>query len=183
MTAYKFNKNFSFNSLSVQTERQIKSAGTLMPWLMYNYYIVDDKTPLTGQNSSQKSNNFEALLSLSYFYTFVFKENFYVSAGAAAGAGMIFTKLFTRYPTEEVITQSNNAISRFEGAGALGYNGIRFFAGGQVIGSRESYGTKGTSAVTVHDRLIWQVFTGYRFNAPKFLKSAADKTAEKVPVF
>ena len=183
-TAYKFNNNFSFNALSVQTERQLKSAGTLMPVLSYNYYIVDDKTPLTGTNSSQKSNNFETLLSLSYFYTFVFKNNFYISGGAAAGAGMIFSKLLTRLPSGNLTTNSNHGISRFEGFGAAGYNAKRFFVGGQLMLSTESYNQKGESTtVIVNDRLTYQLFTGYRFNAPKFLKSSLDKAEKTVPLF
>ena len=183
-TAYKFNKNFSFNSLSVQTERQLRSTGTLMPVFSYNYYIVDNKVLLTGQNSSQKSNNFEGLLSLSYFYTFVFKENFYLSGGAAAGGGILFTKLLTRLPSGNITTNSNHGIWRFEGFGAAGYNSRRFFIGGQIQLSRESYDQKGKSTtVVVNDRIIYQLFTGYRFNAPKFLKSAVDKTEEKVPIF
>jgi hypothetical protein len=183
-TAYKFNSNFSFNALSVQTERQIKSAGTLMPVLSYNYYIVDDKTPLTGTITSQKSNNFETLLSLSYFYTFVFKNNFYLSGGAAAGAGMIFSKLFTRSSSASLTTNSHHGISRFEGFGAAGYDAKRFFVGGQIMLSTESYNQKGESTtVIVNDRLTYQLFTGYRFNAPKFLKSSLDKAEKTVPLF
>ncbi len=183
-TAYKFNKNYSFNAISVQTERQIKSAGTFMPVLSYNYYIIDDKVELTGTNSSQKSNNFEALITAAYFYTFVFRENFYVSAGAGAGGGILFTKLLTRTPSGNLTTNSNHPIWRLESGAGAGYNGKRFFAGGQLTGSRESYDQKGnTTTVVVNDRLFFQIFTGYRFNAPKFLKSSLDKAEEKIPVF
>ncbi len=183
-TAYKFNNNFSFNALSVQTQRQLKSAGTLMPVLSYNYYIVDNRIPLTGQNSSQKSNNFETLLTLSYFYTYVFREKFYIAGGAGAGAGLIFTKLLTRLPSGNITTNSNHPITRIEGMGGLGYNARRFFIGAQLVANQESYDQKGeTTTVIVNNRLIYQVFTGYRFNAPKFLKSSVDKAEEKVPVF
>jgi len=183
-TAYKFNKNFSFNALSSQTERQVKSAGTLMPALLYNYYIVDDKTSLTGTNSSQKSNNFETIISLSYFYSLVVKSNFYISGGAGAGAGMIFTKLLTRMPSGEVTTKQSHGISRFAVFGAAGYDAKRFFVGGQLMKSTKSYNQKGESTiVTVNDRLVYQLFTGYRFNAPKFLKSSLDKAEKSVPVF
>jgi Domain of unknown function (DUF4421) len=52
-TAYKFNKNFSFNAIGPQTERQLISAGSFVPAIAYNYYTINDKTALTGQNSSQ----------------------------------------------------------------------------------------------------------------------------------
>jgi Domain of unknown function (DUF4421) len=182
-TAYKFNKNFSFNSLSTQTERQLKNAGTLMPVLSYNYYIVNDKTVLTGQNSSQKSNNFEALLSLSYFYTLIIHKNFYLSPGVAAGGGMIYTKLLTRTPTGELITKSNSPVFRFEGFGALGYNAERLFIGAQFLISRESFKQQGTTALSVNNRLIYQVFTGYRFNSPRFLRKTVDHAEKKLPSF
>lgn len=177
-TAYKLNENFSFNALSTQTERQLKSAGTLMPALLYNYYIVDDKTKLTGQNSSQKSNNFELLLGAGYFYTYVFKKEFYISAGVLPAAGFITTKLLTRTPAGEETTHYTNAIFRADGACALGYNGKRFFAGTQLMISDEAYNQDKTISLIVSDRLTYQVFLGYRFNAPGFLKRSVNKAEQ-----
>lgn len=178
-TAYKLNKNFSFNALNVQTERQLKRAGTLMPFLSYRYYIVDDRTPLTGQAQSQKSNNFETVISLAYYYTFVARQKFYASAGLAPGAGIIFSKLVTRSTTESITTRYNNPIYRVEGGIALGYNSERFFAGAQLTASSAVYSRKKVVNIIENERASYQLFVGYRFGAPGFLKRILDQAEEK----
>lgn len=178
-TAYKFNQKFSFNALSAQTERQLKSAGTFMPQFSYNYYIVDDKTPLTGLNSSQKSNNLELLLSIGYYHTFVIQKKFYIAAGIMPGAGLITTKLLTRMPSGNYTSHYTNAIYRLEGTVALGYDAERFFIGTQFVGSIAGYNQQKQSNVVISDRLTYQVFAGYRFKAPNFLKNIMDKLDEK----
>jgi len=178
-TAYKLNRHFSFKALSSQTERQLRSAGSLMPFVLYNYYIIDDRSALTGENSSQKSKNLELMLSLGYFHTFVLSERFYFSAGLAPGAGMLFTDLLTRLPEGDYRNKSDQFVYRLEAAGAIGYSSRRFFAGGQVIASWERYGQEGTTAVVVTDRVTYQVFIGYRFDAPGFLSESTDRVTGK----
>ncbi|MDH4093136.1 MAG: DUF4421 domain-containing protein [Cyclobacteriaceae bacterium] len=177
-TAYKFNEMFSFNALSVQTERQLRSAGTFMPVLSYEYYITDDQAELTGQNKTQKENNFELLLSLGYFHTFVIHRNFYASAGVMPGAGVIFGKLLTRQPGGNIESNQSYFLLWAQGAGALGFNSERFFAGTQLIFSRGFY-EEGASTTIRNDRFTYHLFLGYRFNAPKSLTKAADKADEK----
>lgn len=174
-TGYKFNPNFSFNSIEIQSERQLKSAGTFMPILSYKYYIIDNQIELTGTRSSQKSNNLEANLQLGYFYTQVIDKTFYVSGGVAAGGGIIHSKLLTRYTNQQVATKSDHPIFRMEGMIGLGYNSERFFAGGQILASMEKYPQNKNSSTIVNEAVTFQVFIGYRFNAPKFLIKAFDK--------
>lgn len=178
-TAYKFNKKFSFNALSVQTERQLKSAGTLMPFAGYRYYIVDDRHHLTAQGQAQKSNNIEAMLSLAYFYTLVIDQRFYLSAGVAPGAGYIFTRLHTRTVTESYTSRYSNPVYRLEGNIALGYNAPRFFAGAQLNAASVFYSRKKFTNVIENERASYQLLIGYRFVAPKFLKSLLDKAEQK----
>ncbi len=175
-TAYKFNSDFSFKALNDQTERQLKSSGSLIAGLNYNYYIVDDKTKLTGQNSSQKSNNLEVLISGGYFYTFVFENNFYASIGAIPGAGLIYTKLLTRVPEGNFRNSYSNPIYRLEIQTAIGYNSSRFFSGLQFSLSRSWYNENNTSTIIIDQQLAYHLFMGYRFDAPVFLKKIVDKT-------
>lgn len=153
-----------------------------MPVLSYNFYTIDDKTALTGTNSSQKSNNIETLLSLGYFYNFVMHGNFYVAAGGMAGAGPVFSKLLTRLPSGEITTHTTSPVFRFEGNLSFGYNSERFFAGAQLVGSRVSYTQEKTTNIVVNNRFIYQAFLGYRLGAPKKLKSVMDETEKKVPL-
>ena len=170
ITGYKFNENYSVNALNTFTERQLKSVGTFMPILFYDYYIVDNRVELTGQNSSQKSNNFESVLSLAYFHTFVIKRNFGVSFGVNPGVGFISTKILTRLPNERVTTHQTNPVFRLEGTCRLAYDAIRFFTGAQAIVSTLSYNQDNTSTVVRNQRFMYQVLVGYRFYRPGFKK-------------
>ena len=64
-----------------------------------------------------------------------------------------------------------------EAHGALGYNSRRFFAGAQIIWSWAGYDQNGTSSVVLNKRMTFQIFAGYRFNAPDALNRFADKMA------
>ncbi len=66
VTGYSFNSKFSVKSLTTQTERQLKSAGSFIPLVVYRYYIVDDRTLLTPTSTSQRSNNFKFAISAGY---------------------------------------------------------------------------------------------------------------------
>ena len=176
-TGYSFNPAFSFKALTTQTERQLKSAGSFIPLLSYRYYIVDNKAT-TG--TTQKSNNFEAILGAGYYYTLVLKHSFYLSAGAIPGAGLIYTKLTTRYPTGDVKQNSHSPIVRLNAHVALGYNGEKFFAGVYANGFASSYRQQNTTAVNYNNRLTYQVFVGYRFNVPKSVREKYQQLMPKV---
>jgi hypothetical protein len=179
-TAYKFNKNFSYNALATQSERQVRSAGSIISALTYNFYFVDDRTPLSGQHMSQKSNNLELLLSTGYTYNVVIRRNFYVAAGIHPGIGLIKTKVTTRNVTDAWVQHHTNPLARLELNGGAGFNGKRFFTGLQFNISSESYREHKTPNVIVNDRVIYQAFLGYRFTAPKKLKQAALNMEEKM---
>ncbi|WP_163323137.1 DUF4421 family protein [Draconibacterium mangrovi] len=169
-TAYKINPNFSFSAIETQTERQLKSAGSLVPTLVYRYYIIDDKSELAPNSSSQKSNNLSLSLQLGYFYTWVVNKSLFVSAGAATGGGLIHTNLETRFYTTRYETKTNYAVFRAKTMLAAGYNSNRFFAGIQITGNLEAYNQQKTT-VTLNENFQFQLYAGYRFDAPKFLSS------------
>ncbi|MBL7857716.1 MAG: DUF4421 family protein [Cyclobacteriaceae bacterium] len=167
---YSFNPKFSVKSLTTQTERQVKSAGSFIPMLGYRYYIVNNKEE--EATSKQKSNNFEFVVSAGYHYTFVIQKNFYFSLGITPGMGYIFTKLSTRIPgMDEVVTHSNNPVIRLDGRGALGYNGRAFFAGCILNATATSFEQEGTTAVNSYTRAAYQIFVGIRLNAPPKLRN------------
>lgn len=174
-TAYKINGRFSVNALISQTERQRMSAGSLIPILYYNYYIIDNRIQLTGSNSSQKSNNLETILALSYAHTVVLGESFYISAGLTPGAGMIFTTLLTRLPEGELTDKQRQPIYRLEAQAALGYDARRLFAGARIAASWARYEQEGSSAVVMNEQLAYQIYAGYRFDAPGLLAELTDR--------
>ncbi|MBZ5855627.1 DUF4421 family protein [Flavihumibacter profundi] len=173
-TAYNFNPKFSVSAVTSQTQRQLKSAGSFIPILRYRYYIVDDRsTPQSGR-STQKTNNFEIILGAGYYHTFVIRNNFYFSLGLTPGAGFVYTRLTTRYPSGDVSTDQRNAIFRLDGWTGLGYNGQRFFTGFYMQFSGSSFNQEHTSAISENSKVAIQGFVGYRLNAPKWMKEKVE---------
>lgn len=180
ITAYNFNPDYSVNAVSSQSERQLKSAGSFIPHFLYRYYIIDDRTPLTGTNTSQKAKTLEFLIGAGYYHTFVLKQNFYFALGLTPAFGVNFLNLTTRFPTGYVHTKQTNTIFRLDGQAGLGYNGERFFAGVYSKLSTESYNQQKTSAVTSDARVAYQIFVGYRLKAPKFLQQNVQRAMDLI---
>lgn len=179
ITGFRLNRNFSFPAIYAFSERQIKSAGTFVQNLKYNYYIIDDRTPLTGTNSSQKSNNLMITLSPGYFYTFVLKEKFYFTLGVYGDAGLVHTRLTTRTPQGDFEGKNNDFLYGIEFQGAIGYNGPRFFTG--VVGKLyyNQHRQSGTTQYLAKDTFVLDFTIGYRFNAPSGLVRHFNKREEQ----
>lgn len=178
IAGYKFNNKFSQIALNTQTERQLKGAGSFIPKLYYRYYIINDKS---ASATTQKSNNIQVILGAGYHYTFVLKEQFYISAGLTPGFGYIFTRLLIRNPTGNGIYNSTVPFFHWDGRIGGGYNGRLFFAGALVTASALRYRQQNTTAINTDERLFYQIFAGYRFTAPRFLKRVYDEVIQKVP--
>lgn len=174
VTGYNFNQHFSTNALISGTERQLKSTGTFLPTLSYRYYIVDNREELTGTASSQKSNNFEIIANAGYYYTYVFNEQFYASAGAALGYGLLSSKVITRTVDERFEVRQNNGVFKWDARGAIGYNGERFFSGFYVTAENRRFKQQNTSVTNANWRVYMQVHVGYRLFAPKKLRDTVD---------
>lgn len=180
ITAYNFNNRFSVNAIATQTERQLKSAGSFMPTLLYRYQITDDQTGLNTSNSSQKSNSFELLVGAGYHYNFVFGKGFYLALGATPGIGYVHTKLTTRYLVEQFVSRQSNVIFRVDGNAGAGFNGKRFFAGAYFRYSAASFNQQRTTVVSKEANLSGQIFAGYRLQAPKWLASNVTAVGNKI---
>jgi len=181
-TGYKINENYSVKSISSKTEIQLKSCGSLIPVLAYDYYELDNKSDDPSQTSSQFSSNFDMIASLGYMYTFVIRSKFYVSAGLFGGAGFHHTKLLTRLPAEELEDKYTNPLFRMQERIGFGYNSRKFFGGAEIFSSQSSHSESDNIVQIQTARTSFQVFVGYRFNAPKFLKHETDVVKSIVPV-
>jgi hypothetical protein len=168
-TSYKFNSNFSLKAVRTQAEVQKKSAGSFMPSLIYSYYRINNETNSTDQNSSQKSDNFEMMAAIWYMHTFVVKK-WYFSVGIAPAFGFGHTKLNTRIGSDHFLSYYNEPVIRINEQAGFGFNSKRFFAGFVFIASqtRESQGSNPIKQNNMFT--TFQLFAGYRFNAPKFLR-------------
>ena len=180
-TGYKFNSNFSLKAFSSQTEIQKKSAGTLYPVLSYRYYEMDNQSNDTAQKSSQFSKNLNLTASVGYLYTFVINSKFYIAAGVIPGIGTHRTKLLTRQTDGNITTRYNDPVFSVVEKVGIGYNTKKLFAGVEGSFFQSSLNQNNTSVQTKGMRSYYQIFVGYRFNAPAFLKKDADWAKSKVP--
>src|SRR6185312_1329076 len=178
-TAYKFNDNFSFNAINSQTERQVKSAGTFLPSVSYEHFVVKDPTSLPGQTSSQKSKTLQVVFSPGYYYTFVTPTHLYASAGVSPGIGFSRTKLLTRESSGDAGTIYKRTVYQVGSVLTFGYDSRRFFTGIQITTGAYGYSHSNSDYAILPQRSSGSLFIGYRFNAPKKLTAAMDK-AEKL---
>lgn len=182
-TTYRPNTKYSIFSTIASNQRQLRSAGSFIYSLSYRYYIVDDRTALTGTNSSQRSDNLEFIGSIGYAYNYVLNQRFYVSAGLFPGIGLVHSKLITRLPSETVETKDDSRLHKLEGFVALGYDTGKFFTGAQLnIFSAKRYQTNNNGNAIFNNRSSFEVFIGFRFKPPGFLQKAQQFARDILPV-
>lgn len=180
-TSYKFNSNYSLKAISTQTEIQLKSAGSFIPSLIYSYYIIDNQSNSAAQKTSQKSNSFEALINIGYYYTFVLHKNWYTSLGVSQSAGLNYTSLLTRLPQANVKTNYTTGVVRINGKAGIGYNSKRYF-GGIELNAFKAYRNEDSPTVTLATtNTAFQIFFGYRFKPPKSVQNIMNEIEEKKP--
>ena len=179
-TSYKFNPNFSLKAISSQTEIQLKSCGSFIPSLSYRYYEIDNKSQISSQSSSQQSNNFEGLVNIGYYYTFVLNSKFYLSAAINPGIGFDYTYLTTRYQEGDQHNSYSDLVLRSQEKVGLGYNSKKLLAGAEFSIAHSMRNMNQTSVKLEAKRIYFQVFVGYRFIAPRFIKHETDLVEEAV---
>ncbi|MDH7460184.1 DUF4421 family protein [Chitinophagaceae bacterium 26-R-25] len=179
-TAYSFNSKFSFNALTSQSERQLKSAGSFIPGLMYKYYIVDDRSQLRPGGSRQKSHNFQMILGAGYYHTFVVKHSFYFSLGATPGIGFVHSNIFTTTESEVTKSKQLNSVVRLDARTGIGYNGNRFFSGLYMTVFSSAEEEQHSTVISGESGVLFQFFVGYRLKAPKFLREKERQMNEKM---
>ncbi|SNR31995.1 protein of unknown function [Lutibacter agarilyticus] len=174
---YYSNTKFSLRSLTSQTERQLKSAGSFIPVFNFRYYTIDDTS---SSFNTQKSNNFETSVGPGYAYTFVAKEKFYVSLNFQGSLGYLNTKLTTRQPTRNIKTNQDNFILRWDGKTGIGYNGDGFYTGLYANISGTKYKQENTTAINFETKVFYHLFLGIRFKSPSAIEIQMNKIENKL---
>lgn len=176
--AYSTNSRFSFRSITSQTERQLKNAGSFIPVFHFRYYKIDD---LSSGSSTQKSTNTEAGLGLGYMYTVILHHYFYFSTGLESGLGYLNTLLTTRTATGNIDSRQDNYIIRWDNKTGIGYNGPKFYAGFFSNLSGSTYQQENTTAKNAETRFYYRLFLGVRLESPGGLKRRADNIQRRLP--
>lgn len=182
ISGYKFNPRYSMKAITTQSEIQLKSCGTPLIQLYYNYMISDNKSDDPAQNFSQRGKNLDVQLQAGYLYTFIIKKTGYLSAGVVPGYGFRYNDLLTRRYDEEYKTYFTDPVFRVDFRMGLGYNSYRFFCGLEANVSYSDSDQNNTNVQLNTTRLFSQVFVGYRFRAPGFLSKKEKQLEDQIKI-
>lgn len=164
-TFFVVNPNFSYRAYYAQTERQLKSAGSWVPRLVYSYAHLQPNLPLTGTqlDSIHRIESFDIVAQVGYMYTFVTNQKWYATLGLHAGLGYNFTDYTTVNSNDFKLDSGFFAL---ESDFALGYNAYRWFFG--INGNWRNFNNNNNDAnSTVSDFIFLGIHFGYRFNDNK----------------
>ena len=163
-TGYVFNPNYSFRAIAFQNEWQTRSAGSFIPRL--SYYFTRLEVPDEG-----KDDFLDITVGPAYFYNWVIARHWLIAGGGSAGIGVNHTR------TRDFLTGEKDNFTginyQLGGRVALGYNSKRVYTGINLAANYFIHSSG--QSVRLDDRQnFFEVYFGYRFDAPKFMLDAAD---------
>lgn len=174
-THYVINPNFSFRNILYNTEWQKKSAGSFIPSLFYGF----DDFEYTFEEVKSDENIFQVRLALPYYYTYVFKENWYVGVNLSPSLGISFSRY--KEIVDGAATEERNTylIRMLEGGMQIGYAAERWVFGSSFVFDVNGYDDERLGSVE-NNKFFAQIFVGYRLNTPGFIDRAYNKAARKI---
>lgn len=175
-TGYIFNDKFSYRSLVGFTERQLISAGSLVPMLYYDYSRFYDMI----MDEESVENQFNLRLAFGYYYTWVISKRWFITPGLAPSLGVRFSN-FKDVDADGIVTrESNSYITRaLDGGLQLGWNTDKFFGGTRLIFNINWYDENSESHVE-NNQVYGLVYLGYRLNAPRFIRRPMEDVENEV---
>ena len=172
-TGYIFNENFSFRAITNQDEKQVNSAGSFIPQLIY--YYTNYRIRAEGEGDlevDEKYHSTDVAINPGYYYNWVPTENLLLSAGASAGIGANFSG----GSNAESLT---SLLYDFNFRGALLYDFSDFYAGAQYSYLILNHNSD-RSTYTEDNIPYFQAFIGYRFDAPQRVKDFSDNINDTI---
>lgn len=164
-TSYVFNDRFSLRNVAYNTEWQVRSAGSFIPTLQYNY----QRTQVDIEDQGRSFENFlDVRISPDYYYTFVIHENWFLSPSLSPGISIRISKEgdFGTQNTENNIRWPVG----LRGGLQLGYSSRRIIFGANFDFDNTWY-NEDANNVVINDKASARVYFGYRFDAPKLVKN------------
>lgn len=170
-TSYILNENFSFRSIVSQDEKQLKSAGSFIPRIVYYYTKLNIRTE--NNSVDEVLNSYDIVFAPSYYYNLVPTKDLFLSVGVSAGIGINHSKNedLNSIQKDESLT---SLVTELNFRGSFTYDVSDFY-----IGSHYNYlvlNHNTDRSTYVNDGIpYFEMFAGYRFKAPKkFIKLAED---------
>ncbi|WP_406847124.1 DUF4421 domain-containing protein [Xanthomarina sp. GH4-25] len=175
-TSFIFNENFSFRAIVSQDEKQIKSAGSFIPRIIYYYNKINLKTEDGFSNSELDS--YDIVFAPSYYYNFVPSKNLLLSTGVSAGLGLNHSKNKDKNHLEEDESLTS-LVTELNFRGSITYDVSNIYMGIHYNYLILNHNTDRSSYV--NDAIpFFQIFVGYRFKAPKKMVRKADVINDKI---
>lgn len=164
-TSYVFNPNFSYRNIVYQNEWQKISSGSLIGSLHYDYSIFD----LNEEEIISREKFFNVRLEPTYYYTFVLRDNWFLSANMSPSLGLRFSKTESEVDSNPIIENNTYIVRRLASGLNVGYSSKRVIYGLNFTFSADWYNEDKVSS-TENDQLYGSVYIGYRFDPPKFVQ-------------
>ena len=170
-TSYIFNENFSFRAIASQDEKQLKSAGSFIPGIVYYYSKMDliAENPDPDSNLNSDLTTFDIALAPAYYYNFVPTKNLFISLGFSAGLGLNYSESKDSVEKEHL----TSLLTEIDFRGAITYDIDNLYLGANYNYLILNHNSDRTTYVN-DDIPFFQVFIGYRFKAPEKLVNKAD---------
>lgn len=166
-TSYIFNENFSYRAIVSQDEKQLVSAGSFMPSIVYYYTKYD----LIDDEIDEDFYSYDLAFAPSYTYNWVPSKNILISAGGSVGIGVNHSKTDNESLTS-ILTELNFRSS-------IVYDKDNLYLGGHYSYLVLNHNADRTTFIK--DNIpYFELFIGYRFKAPKKLVIKANTIDEKL---
>lgn len=170
-TFYIVNNNFSYRAFENMTERQLISAGSLIPSVGYYFNKLITSEQKAGDKNLSQIHSFDALFQIGYMRNFVLGKKWFATLGVHPGVGFNSSKNF--FNDEEgnlshvVKSDSFNFNTDFNVS--LGYNNKDLFSG--IKYNYRDYEFQNRNTVELlNTKSRIEVFIGYRFKTVKSVK-------------
>jgi hypothetical protein len=165
-TSYVLNDNFSLKHLTHLNEWQRETAGSFVPTLKYGF------NRLSNIIDYQKvaENSFDLSFAPAYYYTWAFKDHWFISSSIAPAVGVRFTteKLNTAIYKDSFISRALDLTLQF------GYTSETISAGASFNFDSNAINKDLTQSM-VNDKSYASLYFGYRFTPPNFLKRTVEQ--------
>jgi len=175
--SYIFNPNFSYKNIFFHTERQRKSAGSFIPTFRYGYNKFTFSLEDIPDDINYRDNSSDLSLGMTYAYTLVIGDNWFVAPNLAPLAGVSFSNSKTTVGSTGTEDNITYFITGLESGLQIGYASERVVFG--VTFNYDLYWYDGEENTFVDNNKTYALlYFGYRFNSPRFVTKSYDKFAK-----
>ncbi len=180
---YITNNNFSYRAFETLTERQIKSAGSIIPSISYYYNNLITNREDDTEKYLVRIKSYDTVFQIGYMYNYVFSKKWFSTLGLESGLGLNQSNSFFRNPINQELskTLSFNINLHFDASLALGYNNKNFFSGLKLNYKNIEYNTINNAEI-INSKINFGVFVGYRFKEVKPIKKFLEKFEKRIGI-